>query len=233
MNCKFCFIRSSVGRKLLMALTGLALIGFIVAHMVGNLQIFLGPDVFNGYAAMLQGMGEFLWVARIGLLVLFFVHISTAISLWRENRSARPERYQREATVQASLASRAMAATGMMVLIFVIVHLMHFTTGTLQPQYAGYHDIQGRHDVFRMVIMGFSDSRYAVFYVLSMVLIGNHLAHGLASCLQTLGLLWTKQTYQAVEVFSRVVAGLVVLGYVSIPLSAMLGLIGVPNGGVY
>lgn len=139
MNLLVRLVRSSLGSKYLMALTGLALIGFVVAHMVGNLLIYAGPDAINTYAQALKARPALLWAARLGLLTVFLLHLSFGLRLWIQNRSARPQRYVYEETVQASWASRHMALTGLVLLAFVTYHLAHFTLGVVKPanlQYA-------------------------------------------------------------------------------------------------
>ncbi len=149
------FVRSSIGKKVIMAVTGVLLIGFIMAHMAGNLLVFVGPDAINDYAKLLKESGLILWVARIGLILIFVLHIASAIALKRENRKARPQAYAYKNTVQASIASRYMGLTGSVILLFVIGHLLHFTWTFFNPEYAALIDNQGRHDVYRMIVTGF------------------------------------------------------------------------------
>jgi succinate dehydrogenase / fumarate reductase, cytochrome b subunit len=199
---------SSIGRKILMALTGLILIGFVVGHLIGNLQVFQDPDHINGYAQFLHQMGPLLWVARIGLLVAAVIHIWAATVLTIENKKARgPEAYGVKHTIRATLASRTMRLTGYVVLAFIVYHLAHFTLGgaqaetfkanlkpyTMQEEYrvGGFPVVDAGTpvaDVHSMVILGFQNPIVSAFYILAVGLLSFHLLHGFDSMFQTLGL---------------------------------------------
>ena len=216
---------SSVGGKFLVALTGLALTGFVVVHMLGNLQIFRGPDAINEYAKTIKDMPALFWTARIGLLTVFVVHVVVTLRLKMRANEARPIPYAHEETVQASFASRSMGYTGLAILAFALFHIAHFTLGAVQPappsalkksaldelkkkddpsddakkkddkpalpveiSVLDLRDDQGRHDVYSMMIIGFSDPIIAPLYILAQVLLMMHLSHGIASSLQSLGL---------------------------------------------
>jgi succinate dehydrogenase / fumarate reductase cytochrome b subunit len=198
---------SSIGRKIIMALTGLILVGFVVGHLVGNLQIFAHPDKINGYAQFLHQTGPLLWVARIGLLVAVALHIWAATVLTMENRRARgPESYGVKNWIKASLASRYIRWTGYIVLAFIVYHIAHFTLGVTDPA-----DFKDRHayvlttdytvlgfsavsagsevpNVYLMVYRGFQSAPVAIFYIVAVGLLSFHLLHGLDSLFQTLGL---------------------------------------------
>jgi succinate dehydrogenase cytochrome b subunit len=180
---------STVGVKALMALTGLGLIGFLVTHMAGNLLIFFGPDVFNAYAKSIKsaGGGGLVWVARAGLLGMFVVHVGLAFKLQAMNRAARPERYVKEATIEASWASRYMILTGLLILVFLLIHLAHYTAGLIHPEFLTWEDAQGRHDAYRMVVTGFSNPLVAGGYLVAMSLLALHLCHGFQSLFRSLG----------------------------------------------
>ncbi len=218
---------SSIGRKILMALTGLLVMGFVVAHLLGNLQIFLGQKAFNDYAAFLKSIPELLWPLRIGLLFAFTVHLWAAFSLRNTNRSARPEGYQVDKRVQASAASVYMFETGMAILFFVLVHLLHFTFGSLQPEYASLHDSLGRHDVYSMVIHGFRDKVYSALYILCMIMVGVHLSHGFGSLFATLGF-GRAEFRKNANALGKLFAGALALGYISIPVAVLLGVLRLP-----
>jgi len=210
MNSAVSFFRSSIGRKLLMAVSGLILIGFIVGHLVGNLQIYSPADKINGYAEFLHSLGPTLWVVRILLLFFAVVHIWSAISLTRDNQKARgavSKRYAINHTIRATLASRTMRISGFVVLAFVIYHLAQFTVGvadrahfkeTLQPytMQADYHifGVTTVHkgdvvlDVQSMMIYGFQQPLISIFYIVAIGLLSYHLLHGFDSMFQTLGL---------------------------------------------
>src|SRR5688572_28655473 len=175
MNVVAGFFRSSLGKKYIMALTGIGLFLFVVGHMLGNLQIFLGPESINRYGSFLQSLGELLWLARIGLIVLVLLHIWSAIKLSAENRAARPVGYGEYVPKGSSYASRTMLMSGLIIAAFIIYHLLHFTV--LAPvsgtgvDFAALHDEKGRHDVYRMMILGFRHPVVSVFYIVGMVLL--------------------------------------------------------------
>lgn len=141
-------IRSSIAKKAVVAVTGLMLFGFVIGHMIGNLQVFLGRETINNYAEMLHSLPELLWVARIGLLVAVTLHIVFTIWVTKENRSSRPRRYAMERTTRASTASRTMLLSGLLVLAFIVYHLLHFTVQVTNPGYKQYYDHQGRPVTF-------------------------------------------------------------------------------------
>ena len=195
MNPLLAFYRSSIGRKWVVAITGLVLFGFVVGHMLGNLQMFWGPDQINSYAVHLRDLGPLLWVVRIVLFVCFVAHIQCTIALAQPNRAPPPEKYAYYNKKQASKASRTMVVSGLIVLSFVIFHILHFTFGWIDAQHANLHEAAqdprlgpGRHDVYRMVIAGFNHWPVSFFYLLGIGLLCWHLSHGFASVFQTLGL---------------------------------------------
>lgn len=222
---------SSLGRKFLMAITGLALFGFAVGHMVGNLQVFLGPDAINAYAHFLQTTPELLWAARLGLLAMVGLHVWAAVTLTLENRAARPIGYDQPKTPAASYASRTMIWSGLIVALFVIYHLLHYTVkapgvNLAGQDFHGFHTTlkQGTacHDVFKMVVVGFSQPAVALFYVVAVGLLCWHLSHGLAALFQSLGLK-SKAWGAVIGRLSVVAAWLLFLGYVSVPLAVTFG----------
>ena len=221
---------SSIGRKSVMALTGVLLLGFVVAHLLGNLQIFLGQDAFNEYAAFLRTIPVALWSARIGLIVVFLLHIGTAFQLKKENLAARPVPYQCQNTVQASLASRTMVETGIVVFVFVVFHLLHLTFGVLKPEFTYLIDHAGRHDVYSMVIHGFQDPLYAIGYIIAVSILGIHLSHGIASFFQTLGLYHTRYT-PWIRCGGKAIAFGIALGYLAIPVSVLFQCVTIPGAG--
>lgn len=226
MNPLLRFCSSSIGRKWIVAVTGLGLFGFVIGHLIGNLQMFLGDngEAINRYGAFLQGLGELLWAIRLGLLAMVVLHIVFTIKLRLESRAARPERYAVTQYRAASSPARWMALSGLMVLCFIIFHLLHFTVQSVDPSYLTLHDAQGRHDVYRMVIKGFSNVYVAGFYILAVGLLALHLNHGIASMFQTLGLnsgkvrpLWDKG--------GPALSWLIFLGYASIPVAVLTGIV--------
>lgn len=218
------FWRSSIGSKTLMAITGVLLFLFVVAHLVGNLQVFAGREALNRYAKMLQDLGPLLWVARIALLAIFAVHIATAIRLSRSNRAARPVPYARDETVQASFASRSMLLSGLSLLAFVVYHLMHFTFRVVHVAEPSTQSAGGGHDVYHMVVDSFSQPLIVLVYVSFQILLFLHLKHGLQSFAQTLGLHHARYTPK-IKTTSFVLAAAIASGNILIAISPMLGLI--------
>lgn len=197
---------TSIGKKFLMAVTGAVLIVFITGHLIGNLQIFESPERINGYAHFLQSLGPALWAVRIILLACVFIHIWAAVTLTLDNYQARPEKYEFKHTIQATLSSRTMRWTGVVVLAFILYHLAQFTIGWAQPgdfktnlpgytMPAAFHLMgfpvvakgQEVHDVYSMVFLGFSHLWISLFYIVAVGLLSFHLLHGAESMFQTLG----------------------------------------------
>lgn len=223
------FLKSSVGSKILMAITGLALSGFIVGHLSGNLLLFAGPDAINSYAEFLKENPQITWVARIGLLAVFVLHVATGIRLQRANRAARPIAYAHEATVQASFASRSMLQTGIVLLVYLVLHLAHFTFGIVDGDaFAQTETLMRdgqevtRHDVHAMMVSSFHSVPYVLIYVIGMVVLGMHLSHGLHSLIQSLGLRH-RAWMPWIEKLARVFAWVLAAGYIAIPMSVLTG----------
>ncbi len=215
---------SSTGKKFIMAVSGLALFGFILAHLAGNLQIFLGPEALNTYSAFLRSTGDLLWVARITLIVMAVLHIWTAISLTLENRAARPQGYAKRDYIEASYASRTMHFSGFIVLAYLVYHLMHFTFHSVHPELSSFADAKGRHDVYRMVVGSFQQPAIAIIYLIGNFLLGMHLSHGFYSMFQSLGLV-TDGVRPGLRKLAYVVGYGIFLGYAAIPLSVWLGIV--------
>jgi len=215
---------SSIGKKTVVAVTGVMLVLFVIAHLLGNLTVFAGPDWINAYAVHLRDFGPLLWVARIGLLGAVFLHIYFTMLIWKENAVAKPQKYAVFAPMKTSIFARTMRLTGLFVLAFVVFHLAHFTLLIVDPAYSTYHtDLDGHqvHDVYRMLIVGFSNPFISIFYVLALFFLSFHLSHGMASLFQTLG--FSNGTMRTVyESASRVIAWLLFLGYASIPVSIFI-----------
>lgn len=222
-------LQSTVGHKFLMALTGIALVGFLVAHMAGNLLVYAGQDAMNTYAKGLKSLGALLWVMRLGLLACFSVHIAAAIRLSQVNKLARPERYRYEDTLTASLASRTMIWTGLLVLTYVAFHLAHFTLGMTHPEHFALHDAQGRHDVYSMVVKGFQSPAVSLTYVAAMLATAIHLSHGFGSLWRTLGVSCGKWR-EGFHKLGIAIAVVLFLGFSSIPVTIWAGLVKLPGG---
>jgi len=214
-----------------MAVTGLLLIGFVVVHMLGNLQIFQGQEKLNGYAYMLQHLGPVLWGFRLGLLALLTIHILSAAFLYVENQSSRINTYTIVSYKEADLPARTMMISGIVITAFVFYHILHFTLGVVQPQYYHLPLPAGGYDVYSMMVLGYKNVWVSAIYVASMALLCFHLAHAFQSFLQTLGLnnTDTKPLLKRVSVALSIV---VFIGNCSIPVSCLLGLISIPSGGV-
>jgi len=224
MNMLLRLVTSSLGKKFLVAITGAGLFLFVIGHLVGNLQIFLGPESINRYGHFLQTTPEILWPARIGLLAFVIIHIWTSIALTLENRAARATRYEVKELVAASLASRTMIWSGSIIFAFVLFHLAHYTLLIVHPEFRELHDANGWHDIYRMMVLGFSNYWVSGFYVLAIGLLCIHLSHGVGAMFQSLGL--KNEAYAAIiDRLAVVIAVLIFLGYISIPIAVMMGVV--------
>lgn len=226
------YVTSTVGSKMLVAVTGLLLTGFVIAHMIGNLKVFAGPDAINDYAAFLKSLGPLLWVARIGLLTVFVLHLFLALKLKKRSVDARPIGYAYQSTIQASVSSRTMAWTGLAILAFLIFHLAHYTfgwVGTVQVDgksvgYLELHDPKDpmRHDVYSMVIHGFRQPVVSILYIVAQLLLLMHLGHGIPSTFQSLGLN-TPRTQRAIRALGWLIAFVIVAGNIGIVVGVWFG----------
>jgi succinate dehydrogenase / fumarate reductase cytochrome b subunit len=227
-RCLDTYWSSSIGKKLIVAITGLILVLFLGGHMTGNLLVFMGPDAFNEYAQFLHHLlhGAGIWIARIGLLVAVVLHVVATISLTRRNKAAR-QQYEHQATIQASNSSRLMIWSGLTILAFVIYHLLHFTVRvgneynnldlyTDGAYLAATGDV--RQNAWKMVIDGFRVWYVVLFYLIAMTALCSHLGHGVASIFQTLGLR-SKKSASAIQLISQGYAAVIWLGFVSIPVA--------------
>jgi len=176
------FYGSMVGKKVVMGITGLIWIGFVVAHSLGNLLVFRGPAAINSYSRFLKSTGELLWTLRVVLFVALVLHVIAAIQLTRQSRAARPIGYAKRETQVATISSRTMRWGGGLLLVFVVVHILHFTTGTIRP--AGAFS---REDVYANVVSSFRIWWVALFYVVAMIALGLHLFHGAWSSMRSIG----------------------------------------------
>ena len=213
------FVDSTIGRKVIMAVTGAILFGFVLAHMLGNLQVYLGPEAMNNYAVFLRQVlhGTGLWIARAVLLVAVVLHIWSAASLTLTSRRARPEGYRLEKWKESTYASRTMRWGGVILLLFVIYHLLHFTTGTLHQSF-----IEG--DVYHNFVAGFRNVWVSAFYIFAMLALGLHLRHGLWSMCQTLGVSHPRYIRMA-HVGAWIFAAIIVIGNISFPLAVLAGIV--------
>ena len=222
-------VASTIGAKFIVALTGIVLVGFVIGHMLGNLQIFLGQDALNNYAQMLHNTPALLWGARLVLIVSFFAHIGLTIKLTRQNRLARPQTYAYQQSIQAPASSRTMIFSGLLVLSFVIYHLLHFTLGLTHPEHKSLIDSMGRPDVYSMVVLGFQNIWVSLSYIVAMILLGLHLSHGVSSLWQTLGLNHVKYN-TCIKASGPAIALILVAGNLSMPVAVLLGFLSLPVG---
>jgi succinate dehydrogenase / fumarate reductase, cytochrome b subunit len=211
------FYSTSIGKKVVMAITGLILFGFVIGHMLGNLQVFMGANQMNAYAAMLKANATLLWGVRIVLLVGVILHIVAAVQLTRMSQRSRPEGYHYKDVIQADYAARTMRWSGPIIAVFVIYHLLHFTTGSVHPRF----DV---HDVYRNVISGFRVWPVSLFYIIAMVALAFHLWHGVWSLFQTLGLINPKSN-KIIHRLAAIATLALVIGFISIPMAVLAGLI--------
>ena len=193
MNLLGSLFTSSIGKKILMAATGLVLVGFVTGHLVGNLQIFLPPEKINAYGHLLESLGAGLWLIRGFLLACVVIHIWVAFQLTAENRAARPQGYAVDHVNRATLASRIMIRSGIVVLAFIVFHLAHYTVRVGHPEWSAHSytladGITKVRDIHTMIVQGFSNVGVSAFYIIAVGLLAYHLNHGLVSMFQTLGL---------------------------------------------
>ncbi len=221
-NPLLAFATSSIGKKWIVGISGALLVLFVLAHLAGNLTIYIGPygEGINVYAQALHASPLFLWAARGGLLLVFLVHIFTTLSLVLENRRARPQRYAVKARVQSTIFARTMALSGLVVLSFLIFHVLQFAAG-LSP-YSHLYDLEGRHDVAAMIIKSFHNPWVSGFYLLSLGLLGMHLSHGISSIFQTFGLNGRKSA-GLIKHSALFVSWALMLGFASIPVASISG----------
>jgi succinate dehydrogenase / fumarate reductase, cytochrome b subunit len=213
------FWASTVGKKIVMAVTGILLFVFVIGHLLGNLQVFEGPAKLNAYGAFLHSIGEFLWPVRIVLLIAVTLHIIATVQLALRKKRARPIEYSVKKAIASSYASRTMYWSGPIVLAFIIFHLLHLTAGYIHPGAAYIED-----DVYHNVVSGFQVWWVSLSYIVAVSLLGLHLRHGLWSMFQTLGIHQPQYTLRFKKA-AMVIALLITLGYISIPISVLLGLV--------
>ncbi len=213
------FLGSSIGRKVIMAVTGAILFGFVLGHMLGNLQVYLGPEAMNHYAVFLRAAlhGTALWIVRAVLLLAVILHIWSATSLTLDSRRARPEGYREQKWKESTYASRTMRWGGVIILLFVIYHLLHFTIGSVHPSF-----IEG--DVYHNFVTGFRSVPVSLVYIFAMLALGLHLRHGVWSMFQTLGVSHPRYMRIA-RAGAWVFAAIIVVGNVSFPVAVLAGIV--------
>ena len=207
---------TSLGKKVVMASTGLILFSFVIGHLLGNLQVFSGADKFNAYAAFLKANPSLVWSFRLLLLLTVTLHMGTAALLTLQAWRSRPQKYAARRYLEAALTSRSMRYTGVLILLFVVYHLLHLTTGTLHQEFS-------QVDVFGNVLVAFSSTLAGAAYIAAVLGLGLHLSHGLWSMLQSVGVNapladgWLRLAARGAGLF-------VVMGFLSTPLAVALGL---------
>jgi succinate dehydrogenase / fumarate reductase cytochrome b subunit len=216
-----------------MAISGLVLFLFVTGHLIGNLQVFLGPESINRYGDFLQHtMKEFLWPIRAVMLTLVGLHIWSASRLTLENRAARPIPYTTWNPTVASYASRTMFLSGFIIAAFIVYHILHYTVlvqvgGANFAESNGFtYNLDGKnvHDIYKMLIVGFNVKCVAIFYIIAVFLISLHVSHGVEALFQSLGLK-SRGYDKSIKCFSNAIAVFLFVGYSSIPVAIMLGFI--------
>jgi len=210
------FYGTSVGKKVVMAVTGFIVFGFVTVHMIGNLQIYQGPDKLNAYAAFLQNLGPGLWAFRIVMLSAVLLHILSATLVTLQSFSARPTRYKLHRHRETTYAARTMWWGGPIIGIFIIYHLMHLTTGSAHPDYTG--------NVYNNVVYGFQVWWVSGLYIVAMIFIGLHLYHGVWSMFQSVGLYHPAYNHWR-KILAIGFSLLITFGNISIPVSVLTGML--------
>jgi succinate dehydrogenase / fumarate reductase, cytochrome b subunit len=220
------FYRSTIGKKVIMGVTGLIGIGFVIIHMAGNLQAFLGPAKINSYGALLHGpLAELTWLVRAVLIVSVILHVMMAYQLTRRSAAARPIEYQKREPQSSTLASRSMVWGGVLLLVFMVVHILHFTTETIDPGgWRGMTDNRGHRDVYGNLVASFRIWWVSLFYIGVMVALGLHLFHGAWSSVRTLG--YAKQSVHPLRRrIALVVAAIIWIGFTVVPIGVIAGVL--------
>src|SRR5210317_20886 len=216
--------QSSVGRKIIMAVTGIVLVAFVCVHLLGNSSLFVGADAINAYAQKLHSLGPFVWVFRLVMLVAFALHIVFGIQLTLENKAATPEANVQVKRLKTGFGAETMIVSGLVMLAFVIYHLLHFTVRVTNPEIYVPLGGDGMVDVYFMVVNGFKRVLPVIVYLAGMLFLFLHVSHGFQSLFQTLGLSNDK-SLPATGMVSKLVGYVLLLGYIAIPLSIVFGYI--------
>jgi succinate dehydrogenase / fumarate reductase cytochrome b subunit len=220
------FYRSTIGKKIIMGVTGLIGIGFVILHMAGNLQVFIGQEKINAYGALLHGpAAELTWALRIVLIVAVVLHVLMAYQLTTRANAARPIGYQRRVPQVSTLASRTMRWGGVLLLVFIVFHILHFTTETFDPgHWRGMTDVHGNRDVYGNIVSSFHVWWVAAFYIVAMIFLGLHLYHGAWSSVRTLG--HAKASPNPLHRrIALAIAVIVWAGFTLVPVGVIVGLI--------
>ena len=216
--------QSSVGRKIIMAVTGVVLVAFVCVHLLGNSSIFFGANAINAYAQKLHSLGPFVWVFRLVMLAAFAIHIFFGIQLTLENKAATPDKNVQVKRLKTGFGAETMVISGLVLLAFVIYHLLHFTVRVTNPEIYVPLGTSGMVDVHFMMVNGFKSVLAVIIYLLGMGFLFLHVSHGFQSLFQTLGLSNDK-SLPVMETVSKLVGFVLLVGYISIPLLIVFGLI--------
>ncbi len=216
-------LTNAVGRKVLMAASGLLMVLFVVVHLLGNSSIFVGPDGINAYAAKLHSLGPVVWIFRAVMLALLLVHAWFGVTLTLENSAANPSKYAVNRKLKATFSSETMIWTGLLLLAFIVYHLLQFTV-RVTPDIVKGVDAQGRYDVFTMVLTSFRHTWIALMYVAAMIVLFLHLSHGIQSFFQSLGLA-NDRTLPTYNALGKVVSVIFLVGYCAIPVTILAGIL--------
>jgi succinate dehydrogenase / fumarate reductase, cytochrome b subunit len=211
------FVRSNLGLKVIMAVSGLLMVGYLITHVAANLLVFRGPALINGYSAILHTQPAILYSARAILFVALVAHVWSAIVLTLRDRAARPVGYAKQAPQVSTFASRTICWGGLLILFFLVYHILHFTTGTVHPAF-----VEG--DPHGNVVRAFRVPWVAALYVVAMAAVGLHLFHGTWSAFRSLGLTRPSQ-HPLRHKTSLLVAGVIWLGFTIIPLAVLAGIV--------
>ncbi len=212
------FLDEYIGKKVVMAVSGLVLFGFVIGHLLGNLQVFLGPEVLNAYGEFLRENPGLLWGTRFAVLAAVLAHIWAAVTLTNARRAARPAPYKRWEAQDSTYASRTMMMSGPLLAAYIVYHLLHLTLGTAHPNFE-------EGNVYGNLVVGLSNPLVAAVYIIAMVMLGLHLRHGIWSMFQSIGFSHPVHTPR-LKTLAAVVAAAIVVGYISIPLAIFAGIVG-------
>jgi len=219
-------LKNSVGRKLIMSVTGFPMIAFVSAHLLGNTSLYHGPDGINAYAKALHRFSSLIWAYRVPMLAMFSLHVFFGIQLALENRAAKPQGYVVNGNIQTTFAARNMIWTGLLIGAFLVYHLLHFTFQVTNPDISAIRhlDAMGRPDVFTMVVLSFRNFFISLVYICAMCALGLHLSHSIQSLFQTIGLN-SEKAFPAIRKGGTLAAIIIFLGFASFPLVIFAGLL--------
>ncbi|MDA8083363.1 MAG: succinate dehydrogenase cytochrome b subunit [Nitrospiraceae bacterium] len=219
-------MNTAVGRKIVMSVTGVSMIAFVTVHLLGNSTLYAGPEGINAYAAALHRFGVVIWAFRLTLFAMFSLHVIYGVQLYLDNRVAKPNGYAVAKNIASTFAGRNMIWTGLLIAGFVFYHLLQFTFQTVGPgpAAAAHPDSAGRPDVFTMVVQGLGSYAVSGLYCIGLAAVGLHLGHSIQSAVQTLGLN-SERSLPLVIRGGTLAALLIFLGFISIPLAILAGVV--------